>query len=417
MTPLAERMRPKVLEDFVGQKHIIGKGMPLYNMIQKKQIPNCILYGPPGTGKTTLANIMASYVDKKFYKLNATTDSIKEIQEIASTLDTFLGYNGVVLYIDEFQLYSKRQQQILLGFIESGKITLIASTTENPYFAFHKAVLSRCNIFQFKALSREDIVVGLKEAINRAVESGLKIEYEKEALDYIADISQGDYRKAYNILECAVNSNLSNIIKITAKYIESLGQSNMKSDASGDDYYNYLSALQKSIRGSDPDASIHYLARLIKGGNLTAIVRRISVIAAEDIGLAYPNALNVVNSGIELALKTGLPEARIILAELVIYLATLPKSNSAYIAIDRALNDIETRSVGDVPNHLKDAHYAGASKLGVGGYKYPHDFENDYVKQQYLPDSLKGTVYYEAKNNKYEESLRKYWEMVKKNRK
>lgn len=413
MTPLAERMRPTKLEDFVGQKHIVGKGKPLYNIIKSKKILNCILYGPPGTGKTTLANIMANYVDKKFYKLNATTASVKDIQDIASNLDTLLGYNGVVIYIDELQHFSKKQQQSLLEFIENGKITLIASTTENPYFVLHKAILSRCNIFQFKSLTKEDILIGLKKSIKRAIESGISIEYEEDALKYIAEISQGDYRKAYNILELAVNSNLSNVIKITKEYIESLGQSNMKSDASGDDYYNYLSALQKSIRGSDPDAAIHYLARLIKGGNLAAIIRRISVIAAEDIGLAHPNALTVVNSGIELALKTGFPEARIILAELVIYLATLPKSNSAYLAIDKALNDLDTKNVGDVPNHLKDAHYAGASKLGVGGYKYPHDYEYDYVKQQYMPDNLKDTVYYEAKNNKYEESLRKYWENIK----
>ena len=205
----------------------------------------------------------------------------------------------------------------------------------------------------------------------------------------------------------------SNVIKITKEYIESLGQSYIKSDASGDEYYNYLSALQKSIRGSDPDAAIHYLARLIKGGNLTAIVRRISIIAAEDIGLAHPNALTVVNSGIELALKTGFPEARIILAEIVIYLATLPKSNSAYLAIDKALKDLDTKNVGDVPNHLKDAHYEGASKLGVGGYKYPHNYENDYVKQQYMPDELKGEVYYIEKDNKYEQSIKKYWENIK----
>lgn len=413
MKPLAERMRPEKLEDFVGQQHIVGKGKPLYNIIQSKKILNCILYGPPGTGKTTLANIMANYVDKKFYKLNATTASVKDIQDIASNLDTLLGYNGVVIYIDELQHFSKKQQQSLLEFIENGKITLIASTTENPYFVIHKAILSRCNIFQFKPLTQKDILIGLKKSIERAVESDLKIEYEEDALMYIAEISQGDYRKAYNILELAINSNLSNVIKITKEYIESLGQSYIKSDASGDEYYNYLSALQKSIRGSDPDAAIHYLARLIKGGNLTAIVRRISIIAAEDIGLAHPNALTVVNSGIELALKTGFPEARIILAEIVIYLATLPKSNSAYLAIDKALKDLDTKNVGDVPNHLKDAHYAGASNLGVGGYKYPHDYENDYVKQQYMPDELKGEVYYIEKDNKYEQSIKKYWENIK----
>ncbi|NLL31446.1 MAG: replication-associated recombination protein A, partial [Clostridiales bacterium] len=349
MKPLAERMRPSTLEDFIGQKHIIGKGKPLYNLIVNKKIPNCILYGPPGTGKTTLANIMANYVDRKFYKLNATTATVKDIQEIASDLDTLLGYSGVVIYIDELQHFSKKQQQSLLEFIENGKITLIASTTENPYFVLHKAIISRCNIFNFQPLKKEDIREGIVKAIERAKEKGLNIEYTDEAISYIADICQGDYRKAYNILELAINSQLSPTIKLSVEYIENLGQSHMRSDSSGDEYYNLLSAYQKSIRGSDPDAAIHYLARLIKGGNLQAIIRRISIIAAEDIGLAYPNALSVVNSGIELVLKTGLPEAQIILSELTIFLATLPKSNSAYLAISSAMSDLENINSGDVP--------------------------------------------------------------------
>lgn len=415
MKPLADAMRPKEIDDFVGQQEIIGKGKPLYNLITNKKICNCILYGPPGTGKTTLANIMANYVDKKFYKLNATNASVKDIQEIASSLDTLLGYNGVVIYIDELQHFSKKQQQSLLEFIENGQITLIASTTENPYFALHKAVISRCNIFQFKSLSREDIIIGLKKAINRAIENGINIEYEEAAIEYIANIAEGDYRKAYNILELAINSQLKNIIQITVEYIDSLGQSHMRSDTSGDDYYNLLSALQKSIRGSDANAAIHYLARLVKGGNLTAIIRRISVIAAEDIGLAHPNALAVVNSGIDLALKVGFPEAQIILSELVIYLATLPKSNSAIVAIEKALSDLHITSNLDVPNHLRDSHYEGAKNLGVKGYLYPHDFQNDYVKQQYLPDEIKDKTYYIPKQNKYEESLKKYWDEIKNN--
>lgn len=416
MKPLAELMRPKTLEDFIGQEEIIGKGKPLYNLIKSKKICNCILYGPPGTGKTTLANIMANYVDKKFYKLNATTASVKDIQDIASSLDTLLGYNGVVIYIDELQHFSKKQQQSLLEFIENGQITLIASTTENPYFALHKAIISRCNIFNFKPLNNDNIKIGIKKAINRAIENGLKINYTEEAINYISQIAQGDYRKAYNILELAINSQLKDIIDITVEYIEGLGQSHIRSDTCGDEFYNLLSALQKSIRGSDADAAVHYLARLIKGGNLTAIVRRLSVIVAEDIGLAHPNALSVVNSGIELVLKVGLPEAQIILSEIVIYLATLPKSNSAYLAISAAMNDIDNINIGEVPNHLKDAHYSGAKKLGVGGYLYPHDFENDYVKQEYMPKELKGKKYYEAKNNKYEESLANYWKQVKENR-
>jgi putative ATPase len=406
-------MRPSDLKDFVGQQHILSEGKPLYNLIKSKNICNCIFYGPPGTGKTTLANIMANYVDKKFYKLNATVASVKDIQDITNNMDNLLNYNGVVLYLDELQHFNKKQQQALLEFIEDGRITLIASTTENPYFVIHKAIISRCNIFSFKPLTSEDIITGLRRSIEKLIKEGLEVEYSEEALKYIAEISQGDYRKAYNILELAINSQVKNVRELSTEYIESLGQSNMRADSSGDEFYNLLSALQKSIRGSDPDAAIHYLARLIKGGNLTAIVRRISVIAAEDIGLAFPTALSVVNSGIELALKVGFPEARIILAEMVIYLATLPKSNSAIMAIDAAMNDLESINFGDVPMHLKDAHYMGAANLGVGGYKYPHSYQDHYVEQEYMPKELSGRQYYEEQTNKYEASIKKYWQVIK----
>lgn len=413
MRPLADLMRPDKIEDFVGQEQTLGEGKPLYNLIKNKNICNCIFYGPPGTGKTTLANIMAKYVDKKFYKLNATTASVKDIQDITNSMDNLLTYNGVVLYIDELQHFNKKQQQALLEFIEDGRITLIASTTENPYFVIHKAIISRCNIFSFKPLGKEDIVIGLEKSIKKLISEGIEIDYTNEALEYIAEISQGDYRKSYNILELAINSQVKRVRVITTEFIESLGQSSMRADSSGDEFYNFLSALQKSIRGSNPDAAVHYLARLIKSGNLTAIVRRISVIAAEDIGLAHPQALTVINSGIELALKVGFPEAQIILSELVIYLATLPKSNSACMAIDHAMNDLDTINVGDIPMHLKDAHYAGAQKLGVTGYKYPHDYPNHYVDQQYMPNELKGKKYYEEQDNKYEESIRRYWSSIK----
>ncbi|OOM13605.1 replication-associated recombination protein A [Clostridium saccharobutylicum] len=414
MRPLADSMRPTKLEDFVGQQHILSKGKPLYNLINSKNICNCIFYGPPGTGKTTLANIMANYVDKKFYKLNATTASVKDIQDITNNMDNLISYTGVVLYIDELQHFNKKQQQALLEFIEDGRITLIASTTENPYFVIHKAIISRCNIFQFKPLETSDIVVGLEKSIRKLIDKGIEVKYSDDALKYISDISQGDYRKAYNILELAINSQVKLVREISKEYIESLGQSNMRSDSSGDEFYNLLSALQKSIRGSDANAAVHYLARLIKGGNLTGIIRRMCVIAAEDIGLSSPSALSVVNSGVELALKVGLPEARIILSEIVIYLSTLPKSNSAYLAINSAMNDLENINFGDVPMHLKDAHYSGAAKLGVGGYKYPHDYKNHYVEQEYLPKELKDRVYYEEQHNKYEESIRKYWTEIKK---
>lgn len=413
MRPLADLMRPNKLEDFVGQKQILSKNKPLYNLIQNKNICNCIFYGPPGTGKTTVANIMANYVDKKFYKLNATTASVKDIQDIINNIDNLLNYNGVVLYIDEIQHFNKKQQQSLLEFIEDGRITLIASTTENPYFVIHKAILSRCNIFLFKPLESDDIVIGLKKSLKKLIDEGIQITYTEEALKYIAEISQGDYRKSYNILELAINSQIKHIREISVEYIEMLEQSSMRADSSGDEFYNSLSAFQKSIRGSDADAAIHYLARLIKAGDLNAIVRRIAVIAAEDIGMATPNALTVINSGIELALKIGFPEARIILAEMVIYLSTLPKSNSVIMAIDDALSDLDNLNCGDIPIHLKDAHYSGAKPLGVEGYKYPHNFKNHYTKQEYLPKELKIKQYYKEQNNKYENSIKNYWESIK----
>ncbi|MGG5462408.1 replication-associated recombination protein A [Clostridium sp. B9] len=413
MRPLADIMRPKNLEDMVGQRHIVGEGTPLNKLIKSKNIMNCIFYGPPGVGKTTLANIISNYTDKKFYKINATTSSIKEIQSITSDIDNLLNFKGIILYIDELQHFNKKQQQALLEFIEDGRVILIASTTENPYFAIHKAILSRSTIFTFEPVSTEDIVIALERAVVKLEEEGYKFVIEEGALVYIGEISQGDVRKAYTVLELAVKSQNKEEVVVSKEYIESLGQSNLKSDASGDDYYNLLSALQKSIRGSDPDAAIHYLARLIKGGNMDSIVRRIGVIAAEDIGLAHPNALQVVNSGIDLCLKIGMPEARIILSELVIYLATLPKSNSAYIAIEEAMRDLEKVNAGDVPKHLKDAHYSGACKLGGGGYMYPHNYPNSYVPQEYMPDNMRNKEYYKPKDNKYESSIKAYWGNIK----
>lgn len=414
MKPLAEIMRPNDIDEMVGQEHIISEGKVIYKILKSRNIINCIFYGPPGTGKTTLARIIAKYTDKRFYKINATTASIKDIHEIVNDLDNILNYNGVILYIDEIQHFNKKQQQSLLEFIEDGRIILLASTTENPYFSIHKAIISRCTVFEFKSLNRDDIVKALERSVEKLKENNYKIEIDRETMEYIADISAGDVRKSYTILELAIKSSLTDIIRINKVNIEELKQSNMKSDTSGDEYYNLLSALQKSIRGSDENAAIHYLARLIKGGNLDAIVRRISVIAAEDIGMAHPNALTVVNSGIELCLKIGFPEASLILSELVIYLATLPKSNSAYIAISSALTDLDNMIVDDVPLYLKDAHYSGAKNLGVGGYKYPHDYENNYVNQIYMPENIKNKKYYISQDNKYEKSLHEYWGKVKK---
>lgn len=414
MQPLSDRIRPVKIDDVFGQKHILGPGKPLRRLIENNNIMNMIFYGPPGTGKTTVANIIAKKAGKKLYKLNATNASVKDIQSIVKELDTMMGCRGVVLYLDEIQNFNKKQQQSLLEFIEDGRITLIASTTENPYFSIYNAILSRSTIFQFLPLSPQDIVEGLKRAVKILQGEGYDIECGPEAYSYMADISGGDMRKAAGILEMAVYTENNTHICITPESIENLGQSSMRFDATGQEHYNLLSALQKSIRGSDPDAAVHYLARLVKGGSLDSIIRRLGVIAAEDIGLAHPNALAVTSGGMQMARVVGLPEASIILSEVVIYLATLPKSNSACEAIQKAMNDLDTMDTGDVPRYLQDSHYSGAEKLGVKGYKYPHSYPNNYVEQQYLPDNIKDRVYYCEGNNKYERSIKEYWEKIKK---
>jgi putative ATPase len=412
MQPLSDRIRPVGIDDVFGQKHILGPGKPLRRLIENNNIMNMIFFGPPGTGKTTVANIIAKNAGKKLYKLNATNASVKDIQSIIKELDTVLGYKGVVLYLDEIQNFNKKQQQSLLEFIEDGRITLIASTTENPYFSIYNAILSRSTIFQFLPLTAGDIIEGLKRAVGLLKNEGYDIECSPEAYSYIADISGGDMRKSMGMLEMAVYTENDTCISITPESIENLGQSSMRFDTTGQEHYNLLSALQKSIRGSDPDAAVHYLARLVKGGSLDSIIRRLGVIAAEDIGLAYPNALAVTNGGLQMARVVGFPEASIILSEVVVYLATLPKSDSACTAIQDALNDLDTIDTGDIPKHLQDSHYAASEKLGVKGYKYPHSYPNHYVKQQYLPDNIKDKVYYHEGENKYEMSLKEYWEKV-----
>ena len=418
--PLADKIRPQTLEEVCGQKHILGKNKILDRIVKSKSISNMIFYGPPGVGKTTVANIIAKSCNKQFYKLNATNCSIKDIQDICKDLDTFMGRNGVLLYLDEIQNFNKKQQQSLLEYIEDGRITLIASTTENPYHFVFKALLSRSTIFEFKPLSIEDV----KEALNRAVEIEKKDFHETklivtdEAIEYFAMAGNGDVRKAINGLEVAINSTYpdeNKEVKIDVEIAKESTQTRVISyDSNGDSHYDYLSAFQKSIRGSDPDAAIHYLARLIKAGDLISICRRLQVIAAEDIGMAYPQGFPIVKALVDSAKELGFPEARIPLAEAVILLATAPKSNSAYLAIDSALNDLETKNIGDIPSHLKDAHYSGAKNLGRGTeYNYPHNFENHYVHQQYLPNELKNAIYYKPQKNKYEESLRKYWDAIK----
>ena len=420
MKPLADLVRPTELDEVCGQEHILGKNKILDRIIKSGHISNMIFYGPPGTGKTTVANIIARKAGKRFYKLNATNASLKDIQDITKELDTFLGMNGVVLYLDEIQNFNKKQQQSLLEYIEDGRITLIASTTENPYFYIFKAILSRSTIFEFKPLGEEDIKKALDRAITlRSKEfNEISVKVTHEAIEYLAAYCNGDVRKALNGLEVALNSTKPNDDKeivIDLEVVKDSTQSKVIAfDMDGDAHYDILSAFQKSIRGSDANAAIHYLARLIKGGDLISICRRLQVIAAEDIGLAYPQAALIVKSLVDSARELGFPEARIPLAEATILLATSPKSNSSYVAINRALADLENMTIDDIPMHLKDAHYEGASKMGRGiEYKYPHAYENHYVKQQYLPDNIKNKVYYEYGDNKMEKTTKEYWNRVK----
>ena len=415
--PLADKIRPQNITEVFGQRHLVSDGMPLWAVIEKQTIPNMIFYGPSGTGKTTVANIIAQNIDKKLYKLNATNASISDIKDIIADLSGFSGMGGVVLYLDEIQNFNKKQQQSLLEYVEKGDITLIASTTENPYFYIYNALLSRCTVFEFKELTSEDI----KKALIRAVEilkSEIKIEFSEEAIDHIAETSNGDCRKAINAAElCSIIGKMDKdgIVNVDLDTVKNATNKNsFRYDKFGDSHYDILSAFQKSIRGSDADASIHYLARLIKAGDLISICRRLMVIAAEDIGLAYPMAVPIVKACIDSAFQIGFPEAQIPLAEAVILLATAPKSNSAVSAIGAALADIDNMNVGDIPSHLKDGHYAGAKALGrAQSYMYPHNFENSYVKQQYLPDNIKDRVYYNPGKNKYESEIENYWKRIK----
>ena len=419
--PLADLIRPQELNEVCGQQHILGENKILDRIVKSGSISNMIFYGPPGVGKTTVANIIAKKNGKKFYKLNATNSSLKDIQQITEELDTFLGVDGVILYLDEIQNFNKKQQQSLLEYIEDGRITLIASTTENPYFYIFKALLSRSTIFEFKPIREDDV----KKALKRAIEikgkdyTSIKLVVKDEALDYLASYCNGDVRKAINGLEVALNSTKPNSnaeIIIDLSVAQDSTQSKVIAyDNNGDAHYDILSAFQKSIRGSDPDAAIHYLARLVKAGDLISICRRLQVIAAEDIGLAYPQASLIVKALVDSARELGFPEARIPLAEATILLATSPKSNSAYVALDKALNDLESLTVGDIPLHLKDAHYSGANKMGRGiEYKYPHSYPNNYIEQQYLPDNIKDKVYFEYGNSKFEKATKEYWRKIKK---
>ena len=416
--PLADLLRPQTLDDVVGQEHILGEGAVLRRLIQSGNIPNMVFYGPSGTGKTTVANIIAKQTNRSLYKLNATTASTADIREITSQLDTLLAPNGVLLYLDEIQSFNKKQQQSLLEYIENGKITLIASTTENPYFYVFNAILSRSTVFEFKQISKEASLKAVKRAVCFMEDRmGLAAQPEEGVLEYIAGASGGDLRKSMNAVEVLFSAAKpeGNSIKLTMKDAQAVTQkSAMRADRDGDNFYDLLSALQKSIRGSDPDAACHYLARLLEVGQMQAACRRLMVIAAEDVGLAYPQIIPIVKSCVDMALMLGMPEARIPLGDAAVLMATSPKSNSGHLALDAAISDVQKGLGRGFPRQLQNVHADTYTQERDQGYLYPHNFPNHWVAQQYLPDDLVGKKYYEYGPNKLEQAARQYWASIKK---
>ncbi len=411
--PLADKIRPKTLADVVGQEHILAEGKPLRKIIDSGTVPNMIFYGPSGVGKTTVARIIAENCGMSLYKLNGTNASISDIKDVVADIGTFGSENGILLYLDEIQYFNKKQQQSLLEYIENGDITLIASTTENPYFSVYNAVISRSTVFEFKPVTAEQLIPAIKRGFRIiGEESGITVNVTDEICRLIAFGCGGDVRKAMNTVElCVLCGDASEgAVTVTEDSLSVLVQrSNMRYDRDGDQHYDILSALQKSIRGSDENAALHYAARLIEAGDIISLCRRLLVIAAEDVGLAYPQAIVVTKACVDSALQLGLPEARIPLAEAIILLATAPKSNSAESAIDAALADVRSCDALEFPRHLQNKHFDGKGAKVVGQhYLYPHDYPNHYVKQQYLPDALANRVYYEFGENKTEQAALLY---------
>ena len=416
--PLADLLRPQTLHEVYGQEYILGKGAVLRRLIDSGNIPNMVFYGPSGTGKTTVANIIAKQTNRTLYKLNATTASTSDIKEIVSQLDTFMAPNGVLLYLDEIQSFNKKQQQSLLEHIENGKITLIASTTENPYFYVFNAILSRSTVFEFKQISASAALQAVRRAVSFMEQrTALTAVPEDGALEYIASSCGGDLRKAMNAVEVLFSAGIPQDGKLPltlADAKEVTQKSALRADRDGDNYYDLLSALHKSIRGSDPDAACHYLARLLEAGQLPSACRRLMCVAAEDVGLAYPQILPIVNACVDMALKLGMPEARLPLADAAVLMATSPKSNSGCVAIDAALDDVRKGKSEDFPRHLQNVHADTYTMEREQGYLYPHNYPNHWVKQQYLPDELVGTRYYEYGPNKLEQAAKQYWDSIKK---
>lgn len=418
-TPLAQLIRPQTLDEVVGQKHLIGENMPLRNIIDSGELPNMIFYGPSGIGKTTVASIIASATDRKLCKLNGTTAGTADIKQVVAQLDTFGAQNGILLYLDEIQYFNKKQQQTLLEYIEVGAITLIASTTENPYFYVYNAILSRSTVFEFKSVEPVEIEPAVRRAVGYLEkERGLKISAGDDVVRRIASACGGDVRKAINSVELCVLStkpNTDGVTEITLETAKSLTQrSAMKYDRDGDEHYDIVSAYQKSMRGSDPDAALHYLARLLDAGDLPSACRRLMVCACEDVGLAYPMIIPIVKAAVDAATMLGLPEARIPLADAVVLVCNSPKSNSGYNGINAAMADIKRGKSGPIPRCLQNMHYDGEDNKNKGQfYVYPHDFENHWAPQQYLPDAIKNVKYYEFGQNKNEQAAKEYWQKIK----